>query len=463
MKRFVMGAVLILFLCTFFLINWYVLDRFALLFGGARPWIPWLALALTYAYFFAAFLEMGVGNRLTSRLYLMTTLWIGGVWTILPALILADALSAVPRGHPLGAAPYAFALFIGLWLVLYAYANGHRFEVLRRVLVSPKVKRPLRIAHLSDLHIGPSHRAGYLQRVVDTVKEERPDLVVITGDLIDQPGRLTPSLLAPFRDLTMPIFYTLGNHEHAIGVKKIKRLLRDSPLRLLEDEVVTVKGITLLGLDDSPDKHKVERTLPQLSFTTKKFTVLLYHRPDGLEAAAAHGIDLMLAGHTHAGQIWPLNYTARLRFPRLSGFYTHGGTTLYVLPGTGTWGPPMRLGSRSTIMIFDIVPKGVRVRPRPSRRVVASTPSSRLAARVTSRVTSQVTSRLARLSARRSRKSRSRKSRSARVSRSRRSSAARQRSSSRGTRSSSRAAARSPRSSSPRSSRSPRTSRSRQR
>lgn len=361
MKRLLLPLVLLLFLSALFLINWYVLSRFALFFGGAPSWLPWLALATSLSYLIATVAESSIGNRLTSRLYTATAIWLGAAWLLVIPFALADLSMFVPALRETGIAPHALALFIGLWLIVYAYANGNRFETRHIRLTSTKRTKPLRIAHLSDLHIGPAHRRGYLRRVVAAVNHATPDLVCITGDLIDQPGTLTPELLAPLKRLTAPVYYTLGNHEHYVGVKKVKELLRGSPLTLLED-ASAVHGtgrdaVTLLGVSDSEDRQQVATTLPQLSFSTERFTLLLYHRPDGLEAAARHGVDLMLCGHTHTGQLWPFTYLVKLRFPRLHGLFTHGPTTLSVSPGTGTWGPPMRLGSRSVITLLDVRPK----------------------------------------------------------------------------------------------------------
>lgn len=94
--------------------------------------------------------------------------------------------------------------------------------------------------------------------------------------------------------------------------------------------------------------------LPALPQDPSRYQVLLYHRPDGLEAAAAANIDLMLCGHTHNGQIVPFNFLVRRVFPRIVGLHDLGGTRLYVSPGTGTWGPVMRLGTRSEITVFDV-------------------------------------------------------------------------------------------------------------
>ncbi|RME31260.1 metallophosphoesterase [Candidatus Woesearchaeota archaeon] len=355
MRRAMLLGFLLLFLGGLFFINWYVLSRAALFFGGAPTWLAWFTLGMTYLYFFASFLEQRFGTRVTSRLYTAAAVWLGAVWVLLPFLLAAELLLLIPAVRAAGLAAYSVAFFLGLWFVVYAYTNGNRFET-RHYTIGHARANPVRIVHLSDLHIGPAHRRGYLARVVRAVNQAKPDLVCITGDLIDQPGKLTPELLTPLRQLRAPVYYTLGNHEHYVGVRTIKELIKHSPLQLLEDAVAIHDGITIIGLTDSEDRNKVSRALPPLARKAKNtFTLLLYHRPDGLAAAAEHGVDLMLSGHTHAGQLWPFSLFVRFRFRNISGFAKLRGTTLYTSPGTGTWGPPMRLGSRSVITVLDVV------------------------------------------------------------------------------------------------------------
>ena len=110
-------------------------------------------------------------------------------------------------------------------------------------------------------------------------------------------------------------------------------------------------------MDDADNPHQVATQLGRMRLLPGPFTLLLYHRPDGFEAAAEAGVDLMITGHTHNGQIAPFNWLVKRRFPRIAGLFQHAGASLYVSPGTGTWGPPMRLGSVNEVTLIELYPQ----------------------------------------------------------------------------------------------------------
>ena len=127
-------------------------------------------------------------------------------------------------------------------------------------------------------------------------------------------------------------------------------------MQVLQGSTIEHEQLQIIGFDDHAHPDFLGEALPQLNLRQDLFSVLLFHRPLGLNHSAAHGIDLQLAGHTHNGQIKPFNLLVRLQFKFLKGLYKEGNTHLYVNEGTGTWGPPMRLGSRSEVTLFRISP-----------------------------------------------------------------------------------------------------------
>ena len=115
-----------------------------------------------------------------------------------------------------------------------------------------------------------------------------------------------------------------------------------------------MKGIQFVGIGYSDDKKLIKKKLGRLKIAKNKPSVLLYHVPLGMEHAKKKGIDLQLSGHTHKGQVFPFNYLVMIEFRYLAGLYDIDGMKLYVSPGTGTWGPPMRLGSRNEITVLKL-------------------------------------------------------------------------------------------------------------
>jgi predicted MPP superfamily phosphohydrolase len=228
----------------------------------------------------------------------------------------------------------------------------------------------LRIVQITDLHIGAIHSKAYLDEVVRKVNSQNPDVVMLTGDLID--GRYTyePHMFDPLNNITAPIYFVNGNHEQYAGLAMVKSVLNHTKIIWLKDEAQTLKirdtTINVIGLEYGSSKDTIKQYFDNLDSRTKSkfsstnsdknYTVLLVHTPLGWRDAAPYA-DLMLSGHTHGGQIWPFTYLALMANQAVEGIYSVNANDtfrLYVNPGTGTWGPPMRLGTHTEIAVIDV-------------------------------------------------------------------------------------------------------------
>lgn len=220
---------------------------------------------------------------------------------------------------------------------------------------SESLKSPLRFVQITDVHIGSRSRA-FLEQVVAKIKAVKPEFVCITGDFID--ARNVPvSEIASLKDLGCPVYFSIGNHERYEDLDNIIERLRSLDVQVLRTASVQHReDVQVIGIDDRDDALQVERELSKLKLKEDAFGLLMYHRPRGLEAAERAGIDLMISGHTHNGQIFPFNLVVNRVFDQVVGMYQRGRSRLYVSQGTGTWGPVMRVGTRSEITLFDINP-----------------------------------------------------------------------------------------------------------
>lgn len=248
----------------------------------------------------------------------------------------------------------------------YAIVEASRIEVVRVRMVTDRLPASvpsLRIAQITDLHLGLIHRNGKAKEVARIVAGERPDIFVSTGDLVDGQLDGVSELAGILRGIQAPRgkFAVLGNHEYYAGGARAIDFIRESGFMLLRDDAVTIdNAVRIAGVDD-PAGERFGRTggVKEAALLGDRpdgrFTVLLKHRPQ-LDPATGGKFDLQLSGHTHHGQIFPFRLLTRLVFPLLAGDHpVPGGGILHVSRGTGTWGPPMRFLAPPEITVVDIV------------------------------------------------------------------------------------------------------------
>jgi hypothetical protein len=209
----------------------------------------------------------------------------------------------------------------------------------------------LRVVQITDVHVGVVVGEERLAAIVAQVNALAPDLVVITGDLVDEDAERFAAVKAPLGSLRarLGVLAVTGNHEFFSNVEASVASASEAGIRFLRNECLELQGLTVCGLDD-PAARRFGDGVPELEEVLGQVPpewplLFLYHQPRDFERAVGLGVDLMLSGHTHKGQIWPLVVFSRLIYPRQAGLYEHGGARLYVSRGLGTWGPPMRLGS----------------------------------------------------------------------------------------------------------------------
>ena len=339
---------LITFLGIYFGGNFYILWRlFGLLRIKRRFIFALLLVILTFSFLGAAILERRFGNALTKLLYVLASHWMGVGILLLTCLLAFEVINIILKIPK----PYGGIAVLAITSIasIYAMINA---RILHITTVQIPATVNMNIAQLSDIHLG-SVSGKFLSRVVEKTNSLNPDVVVITGDLVDSHHRLDSAALARLNDLAAPVFFVLGNHERYAGMANVLSLLKGTKIRTLRNESVDFDGLQIIGIDDEND---VAERLKHIEIDPAKFAVLLYHRPEGIEAASKAGIDLMLSGHTHNGQIFPFNFYVRRYFPYVKGLYKHENLHLYVSAGTGTWGPRMRLGSKSEIILLKLHP-----------------------------------------------------------------------------------------------------------
>jgi hypothetical protein len=258
------------------------------------------------------------------------------------------------------------ALAIVLLVSAFSIANAALGPVVRELRVPMAGLAPemdgFAIVQLSDLHLGNLTSLKRLRRIVKRSNGLDPDLVCVTGDTLDgdicREERFCQAL-AGLRARHGVVAVT-GNHEFYVGVDKFMELARRSGWRVLRNGSTVVDGrLAIVGLEEDTAR-RFKMPGPDLDMALRGLPaglpkVLLYHRPTGFAAAVERGIGLQLSGHTHAGQIPPMDILVWLTYEYPAGLYRLGSSHIHTSPGTGTWGPPMRFLSRSQIVKLVLV------------------------------------------------------------------------------------------------------------
>ena len=226
----------------------------------------------------------------------------------------------------------------------------------------------LRIVQISDLHVGPTIKAGYVRTVVNQVNELKPDLIFFTGDMVDGSVDHLKNDVEPLRGLKAKYgkYFVTGNHEYYSGVERwvgkvaelgMIPLMNEHVILNIEGESLAIAGVTDLMAHRVLKSHRSDLGKAVAGIPAGMPTIMLAHQPGSADQTIGLNIDLMLCGHTHGGQFIPFNF-ALARIEKYSaGLYQHGDIQVYINRGTGYWGPPLRLGIPSEITLIELKAK----------------------------------------------------------------------------------------------------------
>ena len=228
----------------------------------------------------------------------------------------------------------------------------------------PKALNGFRIVQLTDLHIGPTLGKGWLTEVVARTNAQDPDIIAITGDLVDGSVAELAEHVAPLADLRAKhgVFFVTGNHEYYSGADAWIAHLRSLGITVLRNERVSIgegdATFDLAGVDDFASArwpgHGPDLPTALEGRDPTREVVLLAHQPKQIFDAEKHDVGLQISGHTHGGQIYPWKFAVKLDQPHIAGLERRGATQIYTSRGTGYWGPPMRVGVPSEIAVLEL-------------------------------------------------------------------------------------------------------------
>ncbi len=362
----------LIFSTVFVLLNLYIHKRFILkldLNDKTKHYLT-LFLVLNFVGLIGYILARYYLN-IPNWLYFLLSLPIGILFLLFCTALIYDASRVLLSKMPISESRRNFfkkSLDISSLLVATALSARAMYEArfvkLEKVTIKIKnLKKPYKIVQISDLHIGGLIDANFIRDIVQRINILAPDLVVITGDLVDIDVSNAKDTLNELKGLKSRYgtYYILGNHEYFHGVDKIINSVKSFGIRVLENENVYIGeegvGFNLAGVYDIFG-YRTNSHMPDLqkALVNRKNspTILLAHQPKYIEEVK-EGVDLILSGHTHGGQLYPFRFLVMLQQPYIDGLHKHNeNLQIYVNKGTGFWGPPMRLGANSEITEISI-------------------------------------------------------------------------------------------------------------
>jgi len=337
--------------------------------------------------FVSAFLLLRLhGSVATVFYYRFAAIWMGFLIHFLVAIAVAWAAIIISKWIGVSANRPVIAGFLMTAAILFSIygmwnASHPRIrEVAIPVRHVPEYWANRRIVLLSDIHLGHMQGRAFAERLAERVNDLDPDLILITGDLLDGVNGSYDAVIRPITRLRARhgVFFVTGNHEYYVGIGKALNIIKKTQLRVLDNEWLNINGLELVGVNypgiDSPAGIK---NLPKKK-ASDRARILLFHTPTTIQkqARALNGrhtraywtpdtsfdlnkqlnADFQLSGHTHHGQIFPFNLITRLLFNGFDyGLRQTGDFQIYTSCGTGTWGPPMRTAGTSEITLIRLV------------------------------------------------------------------------------------------------------------
>lgn len=295
-------------------------------------------------------------------LYFASTLWIGIIFYLFFFALIGEIfwfvlakVSGVPR-HSVG----VIILILTTLTIILGFLEANNIAVRSLdINISKDKTRTIKIAMLSDLHLGLNINYLRLRKIIPEINKFSPDLIVIIGDIVDEEADRISQYIKIFSKLKTRygLFAVTGNHEYYAGKETFLNFFKKAKIRLLRNEIVNLNGIEIAGVDDEAFlAGKWEENLKKVLSGHKEELplILLKHRPTGFDIARSFGVDLMLSGHTHKAQLFPFHLITSRVYRYFYGYHREGKMQIYITSGLGTWGPPIRVIARPEVVLITI-------------------------------------------------------------------------------------------------------------
>jgi len=361
----------VLILLVFLAANFYIFSRFWQLMPAnliGRVLLVVCGILFVSSIFLYVLLVDSMPVLLTTAIYKIGTSWIFIFLYFLMLFLVLDLLKLtrwLPLHNWLHGNWWGFAGVIGVVFFIMAmgyvrYTHKKRVELTLHIDKQTAGNKPLKIVAVSDIHLGYGIGKKELQKWVELINNEHPDVVLIAGDVIDTSIKplYHQHMAETFKEIkaTYGIYTCLGNHEYISDVSKSIKFLESAGIQVLKDSVALVDDLFyIVGRDDrSNPRRKLLRQLTD-SLDRSKPVIVLDHQPYHLEEAEKNQVDFQFSGHTHRGQVWPISWVTDKIYEDSHGYLQKGNTHIYVSSGLGIWGGKFRIGTQSEYVVVNLI------------------------------------------------------------------------------------------------------------
>lgn len=335
-------------------------------FTGLNPAV-WQGIAIAVPALFVSVIALSFRRRhfILRVLGTLTAIAVGFLnYAFLAALVSWPILGVLQlAGSTLAPAAVACGIYGAAMLVaLYGLIHATRLQITRftvRLSNLPLAWQGRDVAVVSDLHVGNLHGPAFIRRVIARLNALQPEVVLIAGDMFDGAKVDVARSVAPWKDCRAAggVYFVTGNHDEFGDRAPYLAALTAVGVRVLNNEKVTVDGLQIVGVHDTETRHamRYREILQRAGLVPGSPSILVAHQPSHLEIPAKAGISLQVSGHTHGGQFWPWSWVVRRLYGSFAvGLSRFGSLQVVTSSGAGSWGPPLRVGTRSEIVVLRL-------------------------------------------------------------------------------------------------------------
>lgn len=271
-------------------------------------------------------------------------------WFSIMYLLLVIVISVINLFYQIPTNITRLSLIILLILFVYSYYCANYIKIKDKTLYLNNLDEEITIAHISDMHVGSIVGDRFMRKIANKLNEANPDLTIISGDIADGTCAISENHFKELEKVKDPIIFTPGNHDYYPDINHVIRAAENAGIRVLDNEMIKYKNLNIYGLSYS----FYHETKLDFDINKEENNLLVYHVPSNWDEFSELGFNIQLSGHTHGGQFFPAMIWVKLFFPHLRGLFEKNGNYLNVSDGIGTFGPPLRLGTRSEISLLHL-------------------------------------------------------------------------------------------------------------